>query len=355
MKMARASRGSLSSLPIHSRTCRRISWCWSARSCTSNCGSAATTSCRGLPAPSSSVIRRTTATPWPCRTGSSTNPSLPMPSPRPPWRAPGRWNSFHRQCRSPAPLPRSDKQESAMNKTLLLACVAAIAVPLASASAWMHAGGWGGHGAWGASDARGGHAWGTGTGTWSATGARGGTASGSDGTWSGTGWRGGTASGSGGTWNATGYRGGTATGGHGAWTATGASGHTYYGGPDYYHGGYYGAYNAPTVVNAYGANCYNCGGWNTGGAVAAGLVAGTAIGAAAASTANNQAYAAGVAAGAASASATANPPGTLYGTLPADCSYQAVTAQPYYHCADGLWFVPAYGANGVYYRVVTAP
>jgi hypothetical protein len=64
---------------------------------------------------------------------------------------------------------------------------------------------------------------------------------------------------------------------------------------------------------------------------------------------------AGVAAGAASASATANPPGTLYGTLPADCSYQAVTAQPYYHCADGLWFVPAYGANGVYYRVVTAP
>jgi len=71
-----------------------------------------------------------------------------------------------------------------MNKILLLACVAAIAVPLASASAWMHAGGWGGHGAWSASDARGGHASGTGTGTWSATGARGGTASGSDGTWS---------------------------------------------------------------------------------------------------------------------------------------------------------------------------
>jgi hypothetical protein len=64
---------------------------------------------------------------------------------------------------------------------------------------------------------------------------------------------------------------------------------------------------------------------------------------------------AGVAAGAASASAIANPPGTIYGTLPAGCNYQAVNAQPYYSCADGLWFAPAYGANGVYYRVVTAP
>jgi len=47
--------------------------------------------------------------------------------------------------------------------------------------------------------------------------------------------------------------------------------------------------------------------------------------------------------------------GTLYGTLPAGCSYEAVNAQPYYRCTDGLWFVPAYGANGVYYRVVMAP
>jgi len=29
--------------------------------------------------------------------------------------------------------------------------------------------------------------------------------------------------------------------------------------------------------------------------------------------------------------------------------------QSCYRCTDGLWFVPAYGANGVYYRVVTAP
>jgi hypothetical protein len=110
------------------------------------------------------------------------------------------------------------------------------------------------------------------------------------------------------------------------------------------------------VVNTYGAGCYNCGGWNTGGAVAAGMVAGAAVGAAAASSTNNQAaYAAGVQAGAASATAAANPPGTLYGSLPAGCTYKPIGSQAYYSCTDGLWFMPAYGANGVYYRVVTAP
>jgi len=115
--------------------------------------------------------------------------------------------------------------------------------------------------------------------------------------------------------------------------------------------------NAPTVVNAYGANCYNCGGWNTGGAVAAGMMAGAAVGAAAASSStNNQAAsAAGIQAGAASAIVAANPPGTLYGTLPAGCTYKPIGSQPYYSRTDGLWFMPAYGANGVYYRVVTAP
>ena len=136
-----------------------------------------------------------------------------------------------------------------MNRTLLFLAAIAIAAPLAPAAAYFHAGGWSGdRSSWSA------HSW------------RGGSASGGDGSWSATGYRGGTASGGGGSWNATGYRGGTASGGSGAWSATGANGNHYYGGPDYYHGGYYGAYNAPTVVNAYGANCYNCGGWNTGGA-----------------------------------------------------------------------------------------
>lgn len=81
-----------------------------------------------------------------------------------------------------------------------------------------------------------------------------------------------------------------------------------------------------------------------------------ALGAAAASSANNQAaYSAGVAAGAAAATTSANPPGTLYGALPAGNSYRPQAGQPYYACTDGLWFVPAYGANGVYYRVVATP
>lgn len=209
-----------------------------------------------------------------------------------------------------------------MNRKLLLLAAIAIAAPLAPAAAWFHAGGW----------------------------------SGDRSSWSAHSWRGGTASGGGGSWNATGYRGGTASGGRGSWSAPAPTATTNYGGPDYYHGGYYGAYNAPTVVNTYGAGCYNCGGWNTGGAVAAGMVAGAAVGAAAASSANNQAaYAPEVQAGAAQATNAANPPGTIYGSLPAGCSYKAVGGQPYYSCTDGLWFMPAYGANGVYYRVVAAP
>src|SRR5437899_11800761 len=146
--------------------------------------------------------------------------------------------------RHPIRPPRSERQEGTMKKTLLVIGAVAIATPLGPAAAWFHAGSWSGNRS-----------------SWNWSGARGGHASGGDGSWNATGWRGGTASGSDGSWNATGWRGGTATGGHGSWTATGTNGHTYYGGPDSYHGGYYGAYNAPTVVNAYGANCYNCGGW----------------------------------------------------------------------------------------------
>ena len=112
-----------------------------------------------------------------------------------------------------------------MNRKLLLLAAITIATPLAPAAAYFHAGGWSGdRSSWSA------HTW------------RGGTASGGDGSWNATGARGGTASGGDGSWNATGYRGGTASGGGGSWNATGANGNHYYGGPDYYHGGYYGAY-----------------------------------------------------------------------------------------------------------------
>ena len=65
-----------------------------------------------------------------------------------------------------------------MNRSLLLLGALAVATPLSSALAWVHAGGWSGdRSSWSAHDWRGGSASG-GNGSWSATGARGGTASG---------------------------------------------------------------------------------------------------------------------------------------------------------------------------------
>jgi hypothetical protein len=209
-------------------------------------------------------------------------------------------------------------------KTLTIACLSLLAICLygAPASAWFHAGG----------------------GSWSATGFRGGTASGGDGSWSATGFRGGTASGGDGSWSATGFRGGTASGGDGSWQASSPYGTAVYGGYDRYYGGTYATYHPPTVVNSYyGAGCYNCGGW-----AAAGAALGLAAGAAGANTATADAYAAGVAAG------SAYTIGAIYPTLPSGCAYSPVGNASYYLCS-GTWFSPAYGANGVYYRVVPAP
>jgi len=166
-----------------------------------------------------------------------------------------------------------------------------------------------------------------------------GTASGGDGSWSAHGWRGGSASGGGGSWSGTGWRGGTASGGGGVWHATGANGGSAWG----YHGSYYGGYHPPTTVNYYGSNCYNCGGWNAG-AAAGTLAAGAVLGA----TVAGAAYAAGA------ASAQAPAIGTIYGTLPSGCGYVPEGSATYYNCGT-MWLQPAFGANGVYYRVVAAP
>jgi hypothetical protein len=99
------------------------------------------------------------------------------------------------------------------------------------------------------------------------------------------------------------------------------------------------------VVNSYyGSGCYNCGGWATAGAAAAGV----AIGAASAQANTANAYAAGVAAGSAYAT------GAIYPTLPAGCVYSPTGGASFYHCGE-TWFSPSSGANGVYYRVVSAP
>ena len=137
-----------------------------------------------------------------------------------------------------------------------------------------------------------------------------------------------------------------------------------------------GNYNhQPAVVNSYSQTCNNCGGgggWGApaGAAVAAGvggLAVGTMVGAAVANsanananayaagaaTANANAYAAGAAAGAAAAS-SAYAIGASYAALPGGCAYSPYNGSPYYRCS-GAWMVPAYGANGVYYRVVPGP
>lgn len=183
-----------------------------------------------------------------------------------------------------------------------------------------------------------------------------GTASGGGGSWSAHGWRGGSASGGGGSWSGTGWRGSTASGGGGSWTAHGVNGGTasgyHYNGNYGYNGSYYGAYHPPVVVNSYAPGCYNCGGWNTGAAAAgavAGLATGMVAGAAIAGAAN------------ANAAASAPPPpppippvNTVYAALPGNCVYKPAGSVNYYECGN-YWVEPSFGANGVYYRVVTAP
>ena len=46
--------------------------------------------------------------------------------------------------------------------------------------------------------------------------------------------------------------------------------------------------------------------------------------------------------------------GAIYATLPAGCIKPTVQGGTYYLCGN-TWFKPSYGANGVYYRVVSAP
>jgi hypothetical protein len=146
--------------------------------------------------------------------------------------------------------------------------------------------------------------------------------------------------------------------GYGAVTTTPGGAGAYHPPATYAAGGYPAgsyAYHPPTVVNSYSAGCYNCGGWSAGAAAAAGAAVGVATGAAIASANSSaaaaNAYSAGVAAGAASATYAM---GQVVATVPAGCATPNVQGQSYYLCGN-TWFSPAYGANGVYYRVVPAP
>jgi hypothetical protein len=113
-------------------------------------------------------------------------------------------------------------------------------------------------------------------------------------------------------------------------------------------------------VNYYGSSCSNCGGWSTAGAAAAGLavgaVAGAAVGATVANANNNaaaaSAYNSGYTAGTVN---TAYTMGAIYPTVPTTgCAQPNIGGITYYLCSN-TWFQPAYGANGIYYRVVPSP
>jgi hypothetical protein len=240
-----------------------------------------------------------------------------------------------------------------------IACMALASLPMQPANAWMRGGYTAGGGHWGAA-AGGGHwaagadghygsgTYGTSGSTHYATTSRGGTATASNGSWSATSANGRTNSGSYGTTAygthyATGSYGGAVATNNGHWAAT-SNGQYAYG--THYAGSttYGGAYHPPAVVNQYyGTGCYNCGGW---GGAAAGLAVGTAVGVAAVGAAD-----ANVAAVAARSGYVV---GDVYAALPAGCGYAPVGGVAYYSCA-GAWFSPYYGANGMYYRAVSAP
>jgi hypothetical protein len=139
---------------------------------------------------------------------------------------------------------------------------------------------------------------------------------------------------------------------------------------------YYGAYHPPVVVTSYNTGCYNCGGWAVAGAAVTGVVVGAAVANANNSANAANAYTQGVAgsttssantavavANANAAAANANAAaaiavnysmGEIVATIPAGCAVPVVSGITYYLYGD-TWFKPAYGANGLYYRVVTTP
>ncbi|MBL8413917.1 MAG: hypothetical protein JNM42_05720 [Propionivibrio sp.] len=95
----------------------------------------------------------------------------------------------------------------------------------------------------------------------------------------------------------------------------------------------YAPYHPPVVVPHYASGCYNC-----ANADAAGAVVGVGAGAAVVSTNRGPTFVV----------------GTSYSSLPVNANPVRRNGVTYYSVGDA-WFQPAYGANGVYYRVVPAP
>jgi hypothetical protein len=238
---------------------------------------------------------------------------------------------------------------------LAMAAVGLAAFQAWPADAWMRRGGsydgnrWGaaaggGHWAAGANGHYGSGSYGTNSsGTHYATDARGGSVEASNGSWASKSASGQKNSGSYGTTSygthyATGSYGGAVARNNGHWGAESGGQYAYgshYGGTTAYGG----AYHPPAVVNQYyGTGCYSCGGWS-----GAAVVAGAAVGVTVANANARAAYA-----------ANAYAVGDVYAALPAGCGYAPYGGLAYYNCG-GTIFSPAYGANGIYYRVVPPP
>lgn len=147
----------------------------------------------------------------------------------------------------------------------------------------------------------------------------------------------------------------------GGWSKTGMDGGTAYG-DAHYGGAYYRppgdyaypGYHPPATVGYYGAGCYNCGGWGTAAAAATGAAVGAAVIGASSANASANAYSSGYAAGVTTGSAYSYTMGAIYNALPPGAVVATVGGTTYY-TANGAWFLPSYGANGVYYRMVPSP
>ena len=82
-------------------------------------------------------------------------------------------------------------------------------------------------------------------------------------------------------------------------------------------------------------------------------MAGAAVASANSNAAAANAYNSGYAAGSIN---TAYAMGAIYPTVPAGCTPSDVSGVTYYYYpTTNTWFQPAFGANGVYYRVVLPP
>jgi hypothetical protein len=102
------------------------------------------------------------------------------------------------------------------------------------------------------------------------------------------------------------------------------------------------------------SGCYYCGGVNPVAAAATGVAVGSAVGSMVDENADADDFSAGYNAGMVASGPPTLPLGQTYASLPPGCNLQTFSQNTYYQCGNA-WLQPAYGANGVYYTVVTPP